>query len=292
MRGLNEDGAQLNRELQARVESASQRVAALSAQSRRQQVTAEQVARERRQLDEEIRAANQQVTLQQGALVEVSELPDARHGRRTWTARSPVRTGCWPRRSAIWRRWSRCASRCPPEAPGAAARCPSPACTAPSPPAADRRLPARRLHDRADAGRQRARRAAVAGQGTGTRARAAAARRAAGRAPASAAGSAHARADAGRDAPRPGRDAAPERRHRQVSTVQQRQQKTQREQALSDANVKVQALERAPEMMPEAKARRLEELRRELRRTLELDRRDVSDPADAPTKPMRSPTAA
>jgi exonuclease VII small subunit len=74
VRGLNEDGAQLNRELQARVESASQRVAALAEQSRRQQVTAEQVARERRQLDGEIRAANQQVTLQQGALVEVKGL--------------------------------------------------------------------------------------------------------------------------------------------------------------------------------------------------------------------------
>lgn len=70
VRGLNEDGQQLNAELRQRVEAATQRVAQLSAKTGQQRASADQIAKERKQLDEEYNAANKQVALQSGALAE------------------------------------------------------------------------------------------------------------------------------------------------------------------------------------------------------------------------------
>lgn len=55
-----------------------------------------------------------------------------------------------------------------------------------------------------------------------------------------------------------------------AATAEQQRQKAQRDKALADTSAKVKALERAPEMAPDAKAKRLEDVRKELRRTLEL----------------------
>lgn len=70
VRGLNEDGQQLNTELQARVDAASKRFASLTTQTGRLKVSTDQLAKERKQLDDEIKAANQQVALQGNALTE------------------------------------------------------------------------------------------------------------------------------------------------------------------------------------------------------------------------------
>lgn len=70
VRGLNEDGAQLNAELRQRVDAATQRVADLSAKTGSQRASADRIAKERKQLDDEISAANKQVSLQSGALTE------------------------------------------------------------------------------------------------------------------------------------------------------------------------------------------------------------------------------
>ena len=71
VRGLNDDGQQLNAELRERVNAATQRVADLSAQTGRQKASAAQIAKERQQLDDEVKAANKQVALQSDALTEV-----------------------------------------------------------------------------------------------------------------------------------------------------------------------------------------------------------------------------
>jgi len=71
VRGLNEDGQQLNAELRGRVNAASRRVASLSTQVGRDSSSAGQVAKERQRLDDEVKAAQQQVALQGEALSEV-----------------------------------------------------------------------------------------------------------------------------------------------------------------------------------------------------------------------------
>lgn len=53
-------------------------------------------------------------------------------------------------------------------------------------------------------------------------------------------------------------------------TEEQRRVKAQREKALDDARNKVREVERAPDQSAQAKARRLKEVREELRKTLEL----------------------
>ena len=55
-----------------------------------------------------------------------------------------------------------------------------------------------------------------------------------------------------------------------AATGEQQRQKVQREKALADASAQVKALERAPELAPDAKAKRLEDVRKQLRKTLEL----------------------
>lgn len=71
VRGLNEDGQRLNAELRDRVTVATQNTAELSAKVRKNQLSAEQLAKERQRLDGEVKAANQQVALQRDALNEV-----------------------------------------------------------------------------------------------------------------------------------------------------------------------------------------------------------------------------
>lgn len=63
-----------------------------------------------------------------------------------------------------------------------------------------------------------------------------------------------------------------ERRNAGASAVtdEQRRQKAQRQKVLADAKAEVNALERTPGLSPDAKAKRLKELREELRKTLEL----------------------
>ena len=55
-----------------------------------------------------------------------------------------------------------------------------------------------------------------------------------------------------------------------ASTPEQQRQKAQRDKAIADTNAKVKALERAPRASPDASAKRLEDVRKDLRRTLEL----------------------
>lgn len=71
VRGLNEDAQQFNTELAQRVDAATQRVAALSAKTGQQRATTERLTKERKQLDDEINAASQQIALQKDALTEV-----------------------------------------------------------------------------------------------------------------------------------------------------------------------------------------------------------------------------
>jgi chromosome segregation ATPase len=71
VRGLNEDGRQLNAELRGRVNAASERVADLRSQVGGDKASAKRVANERQRLDDEIKVANQQVALQSNALSEV-----------------------------------------------------------------------------------------------------------------------------------------------------------------------------------------------------------------------------
>lgn len=71
VRGLNEDGQQLNKELRGRVNVAAKRVDELKVQTANKRLSAEQVAKERKQIDEEINAAGRQVALQGDALKEV-----------------------------------------------------------------------------------------------------------------------------------------------------------------------------------------------------------------------------
>lgn len=71
VRGLNEDGQQLNADLRERVNAASKRVADLSAQAARQKLSADQLAKERTRIDGEWQAANKNVDLQSSALAEV-----------------------------------------------------------------------------------------------------------------------------------------------------------------------------------------------------------------------------
>jgi hypothetical protein len=70
VRGLNEDGQQLNAELRQRIDVSEKRLADLTALSRKQQATSETLANERKRLDDEVSAANKQVALQDGALTE------------------------------------------------------------------------------------------------------------------------------------------------------------------------------------------------------------------------------
>ena len=55
-----------------------------------------------------------------------------------------------------------------------------------------------------------------------------------------------------------------------ATSEEQRRQKAQRQKALSEAKAEVAAVERAPGLSSDAKAKRLKELRDELRKTLEL----------------------
>jgi septal ring factor EnvC (AmiA/AmiB activator) len=55
-----------------------------------------------------------------------------------------------------------------------------------------------------------------------------------------------------------------------AATEEQRREQARRQQALAEARAKVNALERAPALPADDKARRLEEVRRDLRKTLEL----------------------
>jgi septal ring factor EnvC (AmiA/AmiB activator) len=55
-----------------------------------------------------------------------------------------------------------------------------------------------------------------------------------------------------------------------ATTEEQRRQKAQRQKVLVDAKAQIKSLERAPDLSAEAKARRLKEVREELRKTLEL----------------------
>jgi hypothetical protein len=70
VRGLNEDGQQLNKELRGRVEVATKRVNDLQVQIAKGGVKADVLAKERKQLDEEVKEAGKQVALQGDALNE------------------------------------------------------------------------------------------------------------------------------------------------------------------------------------------------------------------------------
>ena len=74
VRGLNEDGQQLNTELRGRVDVATKRVDELNAQIAKGAVKADAVAKERKQLDEEVKTANKRVAQQDDALKEVKTL--------------------------------------------------------------------------------------------------------------------------------------------------------------------------------------------------------------------------
>jgi hypothetical protein len=71
VRGLNEDAQRLNGELRDRVNVAEQHTNDLMAQVSKKQVSAQQLAGERQHLDDEVKAANQQVALEANALSEV-----------------------------------------------------------------------------------------------------------------------------------------------------------------------------------------------------------------------------
>lgn len=83
VRGLNEDGERLNQELRDRVAVAEKRSNELSGQVKASTAAGEQLARERQRLDDELKAANQQVALQRDALTEVKSY------RASRTAPSP-----------------------------------------------------------------------------------------------------------------------------------------------------------------------------------------------------------
>jgi hypothetical protein len=55
-----------------------------------------------------------------------------------------------------------------------------------------------------------------------------------------------------------------------AASDEQRRQKAQREMELANVSAQVKALERAPNLAPDAKAKRLEDVRKQLRKMLEL----------------------
>jgi len=71
VRGLNEDTQQLNADLNGRIKQADARSATLLAQVNRNQASSQQLASERQRLDDEVKAANQQVAVGANALNEV-----------------------------------------------------------------------------------------------------------------------------------------------------------------------------------------------------------------------------